>query len=71
MDDMTVESFTNTLIKNYKSVSDEFFHIYDYLAHVELEHPSDALTHVMGIAWSNHAALENLIAKLEGKPNVY
>jgi len=66
---MTVESFTNTLIKNYQSVSDEFFHIYDYLMHVE--QPDDTVTHVIQVAWNNHAALENLIAKLEGRPNVY
>ena len=66
---MTVESFTNTLIKNYKSVSDEFFHIYDSLAHVE--QPDDTVAYVMEVAWGKHAALENLIAKLEGKPNVY
>ncbi len=66
---MTVESFTTTLIKNYESVSSQFYHIYDYLAHVEEK--DDDVAYVMEVAWGNHAALENLIAKLEGKPNVY
>tara|TARA_R100001460_G_scaffold99506_1_gene142789 strand:- start:618 stop:818 length:201 start_codon:yes stop_codon:yes gene_type:complete len=66
---MTVESLTNRLVKNYQNSSDAFFHIYDNLAHIE--EPDSTVAHCMEFSWNNHAALENLIAKLEGRPAPY
>lgn len=74
---MSAEDMQNTLIERFKSESDAFFDIYDTLSHVSFDgtDTDEGNQHMVNIAteiaWNRHAVIENLIAKLEGKPKVY
>jgi hypothetical protein len=74
---MTVEDMRSTLIRNYQSESDAFYDIFDSLMHIPFEGTDihkdnqDVVNNALEIAWSRHAALENLIARLEDRPCPY
>lgn len=69
--------------KIYQQQSDAWFGVYDTLSHVGIGDFSEKqpqgiddwnyslVSECAGIAWSKHSKLENLMANLKGKPNVY
>jgi hypothetical protein len=69
--------------KIYQQQSDAWFGVFDTLSHVGIGDFSEKqpqgiddfnyslVSECAGIAWSKHSKLENLMANLKGKPNVY
>lgn len=69
--------------KIYQQQSDAWFGVFDTLSHVGIGDFSEKqpqgiddfnyslVSECTNIAWSKHSKLENLMANLKGKPNVY
>ena len=72
---MAVENFKNTLIKYFQLDADLFWDIHDTLTHIDETNIDEDNLHLIhlatGMAWDRHAKLENLMAKLKGRPNIY